>query len=331
MISNFMKNQEFKNRALSDSDVVDILYDIMTNQIPDYDGNKSTWMNALDIGVSYDYVIKGFSALADFKNLCTGTYSVAPGTVTLTENRDKNLDVTAFVQRCYQIMMLRRGDVNGLNAWTGALLNRVKTGAQVIEFFVTSPEFVNQKLDNEDTVEVLYNVMLDRPSDAGKAGWVSNLEDDHVSIRYVVNGFAGSTEFKNLCYTYVIAPGRVNLTEARDKNINVTRFVNRCYSKALMREADIGGLNTWCNAILTKTRTPQQVAWGFVFSKECRDMELGNAAFVEMLYELYMGRPSDSGRTTWINALNGGMSREDAVTRFARSAEFRAIVASYGL
>ena len=84
--------------------------------------------------------------------------------------------------------------------------------------------------------------------------------------------------------------------------------------------------------IIRKITTPQQCAQKFVFSQECVNRDLGNRAFVEMLYHLYMGRNPDSGGMAhWVQELSNGASRQNVSERFANSQEFRQIVASYGL
>lgn len=325
-----IKSAGFSARGLSDEQVVSCLSSLMCSGDPD--GGQAAWVDVLSKGVSYDYVIRGFSGMSSFKTLCANTYKVTPGTIALTENRDKNVDVTAFVQRCYTIMMERRGDPGGLNAWTGALLGKVKTGASLVQSFLMSGEFQSKGLSTDEVVEILYNVMLNRASDPGRAGWISAVDEDHMSFLYIINGFSGSQEFTKLCQTYGINPGRVAITEGRDRNRKVTQFVNRCYSEALGREADLGGLNTWCNVIVSGQKTPQGVAAGFVFSAECKSKYPGNEEFVKMLYRLYMGREADEGGlNNWVKVLENGMSRQDAVERFARSGEFQRIVASYGL
>lgn len=330
MISTLCKSSEFTARGLNFRQVVEGLSELMCSGNPD--GGIDAWVDTLSKGVSCDYIIRAFSSMGVYKTLCANSYNVTPGTVSLTENRDRNINVTAFVQRCYQIMMSRNGDAGGLNAWTGALLGKVKTGASLVASFLLSNEFQSKGLDTDTIVEILYNVMLNRASDPGKVGWVSAVEVDQASLVYVINGFSGSQEFTKLCQSYGILPGRIEQMEPRDRNINVTRFVNRCYSEALGRRADVGGLNIWCNAILTKQKTPQQVAAGFVFSNECLNMNLSNEEFVRMLYRLYMGRTADAGGlNNWVRVLESGMSRQDAVTRFARSKEFSDIVASYHL
>ena len=198
--------------------------------------------------------------------------------------------------------------------------------------FVGSPEFQLQKNSNERVVTVLYQAMLGREPDAsGLAYWLSFLNSG-CSNDYLVDGFSNSPEFKGICASYGITAGRINLTQPRDQKPQVTAFVNRNYLYALSRKGEAEGLNNWCDHLLQGRMTPQQVAYGFVFSAECTGKNLDNQAFLTMLYHLYMDRePDEIGLNNWMNELNRGMTREQVVNGFAESPEFRMIVASYGL
>jgi hypothetical protein len=200
-----------------------------------------------------------------------------------------------------------------------------------------SAEMKNRNLSNGDFVEVLYNAMMGRPSDeGGKANWVARL-DGGISRVGAINGFAKSAEFTSICQQYGIVRGTVNpaYLEKRDANFGVTLFVARLYTKALGRSYDIGGLNNWCNRINT-SRTPKaaaiQAAVGFFHSAEFQNRRLSNAAYVDVLYNTFLGRnPDAAGRANWINRLSGGMSRDAAMAGLYNSAEFNAIMASYGI
>ena len=214
-------------------------------------------------------------------------------------------------------------------------MNQIKTGvkggALIVDSFVGSAEFRNRNLSNDEAVKTLYRTMLSREADeGGLAHWKGYLEDG-ASLHRIVYGFAGAQEFRNLCDSYGISAGTITLTEYRDKNINVTRFVNRNYLYALNRKGEPDGLNHWCEQIIRKKITPQQCAQKFVFSQECVNRKLSNEAFVEMLYHLYMGRnPDQGGKEHWIQELKK-VSRQNVADRFANSQEFKQIVASYGL
>jgi hypothetical protein len=178
----------------------------------------------------------------------------------------------------------------------------------------------------------MYQAMLGRNADtSGKKNWMATLEKG-VSYVYIINGFAGSTEFKNLCAQYAITPGSATITEARDVNVKVTEFVQRNYQKALERKGESDGLNYWCQVINSKAQSPKQAAHSFVFSEESVKKNRSNADFVEMLYQLCLGRASDAvGKKKWVSLLNGGTSRETVFWGFANSKEFEAIIAGYGL
>ena len=54
------------------------------------------------------------------------------------------------------------------------------------------------------------------------------------------------------------------MTENRDQNYNVTRFVARNYTEFLGRSYDVGSLNDWSGRI-NSGYGMENVAYGFVF------------------------------------------------------------------
>ena len=237
-----------------------------------------------------------------------------------------------FVNRCYENIMGRQGDQGGLTYYTDLLKSGKLTGAQMVMNFINSPEFQGKKYSSEKVIELLYLTMMDRAADASGLAYWAKFLNDGMSQKYIVRGFAGSAEFKNLCSKYGITAGTLTLTGNRDKNVKVTQFVSRNYSIALGRKGDANGLNYWTGMILDKKLTPQQVADSFVFSKECLAKDLTNTAFVKMLYNLYMGREADqNGLNYWTEKINLDMSRKTVAASFGASKEFKNIVASYGL
>ena len=251
----------------------------------------------------------------------------------LFEARDRNVNVTAFVTRCYRLMLEREPDVDGLNDWCALLLAGRRSGASLVDSFFVSEEFQNRGLSREELVNILYRTMLNREADEdGRSDWVALLGDG-VSGHYIINGFATAPEFVAICNQYGITAGTPDNLEWRDRNLGVTRFVNRCYTVALGREGEADGLNDWCRKLLSRALTPKQVAEQFVFSAECIGKNLNNLDFVTLLYRLYMGREPDAGGLSdWIGLLdNGRMTRRQVSAAFAASPEFTGIVQSYGL
>ncbi len=330
VVNGFLSSPEFAARGLSSEQVIRIVYSAMLDREPDAAG-LADWCERLESGVSYGYIVNGFASSAEFQELCAG-YGILPGSIASRENRDQNYKITAFVSRCYRLMMNREPDVGGLNDWCGHLIAGRQTGATLVDAFLTSEEFRGRGLSTADAVEILYRVMLDRPSDpSGKSDWVSYVEAG-TTLRYVVAGFAASPEFKKVCAGYGIKPGTLSELEWRDRNGPVTKFVARCYRNALERPGEAAGLNDWCERLLRKWLTPKQVAEQFVFSDECVRRYLSDESFVELLYHLYMGRePDAAGKADWLRSISRGMTRRQVAEAFASSEEFRGIVKSYGL
>ena len=203
--------------------------------------------------------------------------------------------------------------------------------------FCLSAEMERRKLSNADYVEVLYRAIMGHPSDSkGKAYWVELLENG-VSRRGVFRGFAESKEFTRICDDYGIVRGNVDRSrlERRDINYGVTRFVARCYTKALNRKYEVSGLNSWCgkiNSSSTKKATAIQVAKSFLNSKEFKNRNLSNSAYVDVLYQTFFNRnPDTNGKKKWLDQLNSGVSRDKVMASFYNSKEFSNLMADYGI
>ena len=268
-------------------------------------------------------------------NVASKSVTAATGTTGTTDTPDTTDTTTQhksapFVKLLYQYVLDRSATQSEVDYWVGRLENG-STGAEVAYGFIFSQEFQNKNYSDADYVEHLYLSLMGRASDAdGKADWVTHLKNG-ASRLYVFRQFTDSAEFGNLCNTYEIQRGTVTLNENRDQNYNVTRFVARNYTEFLGRTYDVDGLNDWSGRI-NSGYGMENVAYGFVFSQECINMNLSNSDYVKMLYRGIFGRSyDDEGLNDWVNQLNNGTSRETVFWGFANSQEFANMVASYGL
>lgn len=156
--------------------------------------------------------------------------------------------------------------------------------------------------------------------------------DDGFSRQYVFKGFVDSQEFSDLCDSYKVEKGTYELTNIRDKNPALARYLNRIYVNALGRNGEDGGMNYWGNEILTKKKTPASVAEFFIITPEFEKKNLSNTEYVKVLYQVFMGREADaSGLNYWVARLNKGESRRFILRCFAACPEFQKIVAGFGL
>lgn len=259
----------------------------------------------------------------------TSNGKTATCTVTVTR---AYTDTEAFVVRLYSTCLGRQPDESGLTYWNQTLVRREKSGAVVGYGFVFSEEYKARNVSNEEFVEMLYNVFMNRLSEpTGKAYWV-DLLNQGISREYVFRGFAHSQEYTDICRSYGIERGTISIKQARDRNPNLTMFINRIYEQAMGRKGEEDGLNYWCSTIQNREKTPVQVAESFILSEEFKNKHLSDEEYIKVLYRTFMGREyDDAGLNYWLGQLRNGSSRETVLRRFAGCQEFKEIVASFGL
>lgn len=268
---------------------------------------------------------------------------VSPGyTVIQVKTKDGSMSATAtvyvydeiesFVVRLYDKCLGREPDAGGLTYWDQRLVTKQISGTEAAYGFVFSEEYLSKNTSNEEYVEMLYVVFMNRkPDESGLNYWVDYLEQG-LSREYVFAGFAHSQEYTKICNSYGIERGTIELKQPRDLNPNLTKFVNRLYVIILERDGEADGLNYYCEQIQSKTMSIEDAAMNFVFSPEFKQRNLGDKEFVTILYKTVMDRlPETEGLNYWMNQMKNGMSREEVLHRFIISPEFQNLRKSFGL
>ena len=104
------------------------------------------------------------------------------------------------------------------------------------------------------------------------------------------------------------------------------------YRLILDSQPDAAGLYTWKSSLTSHEKTGAEVLVGFIDSKELAAKNLTNEAYVELLYQVCLGRNSDaSGKQLWVDYLDSGISRKYVLKGFAESVEFSGICEDYGI
>lgn len=240
--------------------------------------------------------------------------------------------IKAFVTRIYELALQRAPEEEGLNYWTQELASGSKSGAQVAGDFFFSPEMKLKNLTDEQFVNICYTVMMDRVGDAGGTSyWLGTLKNGF-GKEGVFNDFCQSKEFNLICSSYGINPGKYEVT-GRSRNIGLSGFMSRLYTKALGRPYDEEGLNYWCEEISQGHYTLMQVSTEqFFHSKEFELKALDNTEYVKVLYRTFFDREyDDAGLNYWLGQLASGQSRDFVLNEFAVSKEFALVKAAYGL
>lgn len=112
----------------------------------------------------------------------------------------------------------------------------------------------------------------------------------------------------------------------------IKAFVTRFYQQCLGREPDSAGLDKWASALVSGSKTGEDIAKGFIFSQEFISRNLGDQEFVTVLYRAFFNREPDLyGFSMWVSRLNSGMSRESVVDGFLKSSEFASLCSHYGI
>lgn len=161
------------------------------------------------------------------------------------------------------------------------------------------PQYGATATPNQVYVESLYETLLNRPADAGAAGWVALLNRG-VSPVLVVQGIENSAEYR-------------------------TNEVKALYRQYLHREADPFGLQLLVN-FLQHGGTVQQAAEFLISTQEYFLLHGGtNSTFVEALYEDVLGRRAETyGTDVLSQALAGGASRFAVASLALTSPEYAA-------
>ncbi len=199
--SQFVFSGEFVRKDLKDEAYVTVLYQAILGRNPD-NGGMQVWKEALDAGMTRWGVLKGFISSKEFTDLCN-QYGITRGTIETNEYRDLNAGATCFVGRNYSLALGRKSDAQGLNYWTGRIINKQDTPAKVARGFIFSSELANKNLNDTEFVRLLYKVLMNREADqSGLNYWVKMLKNKQKTRVDVFNWFTNSKEFKSILNSY---------------------------------------------------------------------------------------------------------------------------------
>ena len=200
LANGFINSPEFKNRGLSNSNYLDVLYETFFGRKADSDG-KNYWLSEMRNGMSRNTVLAGFVNSKEFGAICE-SYGIARGTMENDGSSIYNAGVHDFVLRNYTKALGRDGEVEGVEYWSHLINTKQKSALDCAMDFFHSKEFMNKNLNDADYVEVLYETYFGRASDAsGKNYWLSMLASGN-SRDWVLSEFAHSPEFKNIMAQY---------------------------------------------------------------------------------------------------------------------------------
>ena len=112
----------------------------------------------------------------------------------------------------------------------------------------------------------------------------------------------------------------------------IKRFVSRFYRLCLNRDPDEKGLDGWTKGLMKKTLNAEDIAKGFIFSREFIERNTSDEDFLSVLYKAFFDRDADIlGWNGWLNTLKGGKGRDEVLDGFLNSQEFIDLAGEYGI
>ena len=228
IIDGFIRSPEFINRGLGNGTAVDILYKTMLNREADAAG-RAGWVDALSKGYTLQHIINGFCGSAEFTALCSD-YGIEAGSVAvpgkvaaaleaaaqleakkLPDERIGNAvsaddagitvvngyepaEVEAFVKHAYRAALGREADEAGLAGWTEQIVSGAAAPKAFLRTLLSSDEQIARKLNNEQFIEMLYRLYLNRGMDDAATERIAQLAAG--GLDEVIKGFESSAEFR---------------------------------------------------------------------------------------------------------------------------------------
>ena len=237
------------------------------------------------------------------------------------EFQGKKLSNPDATEILYKAMLGRGSDAAGKSYWV-AQLNNGQPLTAIINGFCGSAEFksicdaygIKPGSVKVQTLNKADEALSGQAEQAAPA--VKKTENQGVTKVEIVN--ASDTVNENLG----TAVQAIYVNEEKAKE-----FIGRCYRCILGREASASELDNWISQMLNGSRTPDQIARGFLFSGEFQGRNIGNEELVKILYRVYLNREADAeGLAAWTQKLNEGTSLQELLNTFSRTSEFKAVV-----
>lgn len=167
----FASAAQFLSMSMTNEQRVKALYDALLNRSgreeDDYTREHGVYQDAqicadyLNTGMTVTAVLDRIVKTNEFRKLCRDD-GIPTGEITITESRDRDYGITAFVMDCYKICLRRTADPVGLNEYTAACLDRQVTLEQSMIYLATSTEAESYYPDDRDFIRMLYRLMLGR-------------------------------------------------------------------------------------------------------------------------------------------------------------------------
>ncbi len=202
---------EFSNRALSNEDVVETLYNTILDRESEKEG-REYWIGRLEDGTSIREVIELFIDSPEWCNLCA-SYGIRSGAVNGKATKPSD-GAKAMVAHLYLYGLRKPIVEDEVDAFSLKLTNQEMTVAELARDFFLGKDIADQNLSNEAFVGRIYAACLFRSADAdGKAYWASLMEDPANTRYQILVSLLESPEFMALCEKFNLDAGSLERSD----------------------------------------------------------------------------------------------------------------------
>jgi N-acetylmuramoyl-L-alanine amidase len=240
-------------------------------------------------------------------------------------------NISDFVATVYENALGRTPKRTEVSYWVRKIETSHLSGTQLVGFFLNSPEFVNKEYSDEEYVERLYHIYLNRDSDtSGKAYWVSQLAEKERSA--VAGIFATTDEFTATCARYGMKQGNYNMQYTKLYPA-VAELVKNYYTGLMGRTPDSGGMEYWTKYII-RGGSVSNLTKQFIYSEEFLNRDISKEDFVDGVYLTYLNRtPDANGKAYWVSQMEdlSGESKIKVIRGFIFSKEYQELCEKYGI
>ena len=162
-----------------------------------------------------------------------------------------------FVEMIYRKSIKRQATESEILFWSGELYNETKTVAQLVIELMNHQEFQQRKLSDREYVECLYDVLFDKKDNENLEYWVEQLQKGSTRT-YVLAKLCEMSEFIELCNSYGLEAGSIELERSIDKYNTITQFIHRFYGTCMNRLPDEEGIIYWVDELSEGTKSVQE-------------------------------------------------------------------------
>jgi len=322
VLFSFYNSREYISKNVSESDYVINLYNTVLGRTP-AESEIAGKLSILKNGVTRNYLLNNFAQSKEFAGICEQA-GISVGSIPLTDSRDWNVYMTAFIARLYNTVLNRNFDSNGIHNWINRMTNQGYSATDVAYCFINSKEFINKNLSNADYVKTLYKSILNRnPSESEVLRWTGSLDEGY-SRNYVLHGFVRSREFTNLCQRYQVTQGDMVLG-IRDSYPQFSKIVVTAY-RGLERIPDDNEVNNVVRKIVYSGYTASELMHNIFSSAEYRNRCTTDETYVYNIYNAVLGRnPYENELNAYLSSLSNGWTRYALLDDLMSTDEFKNI------